>query len=77
MSTQTYRKIVKLDGSRDENPCWVKNTLLFRQWDNMKKEILLHKYYESQKAGHDIGWDRAAIDWMIRFGPPGDKQTDH
>ena len=48
---------------------WLRNTLLFRQWESMKREILLHKWYESEKAGHDIGWERAAVDWMIRFGP--------
>jgi len=34
----------------------------------MKHEIQLHKWYESEKAGHDIGWERATVDWMIRFG---------
>lgn len=34
----------------------------------MKSEILLHKWYESEKAGHDIGWERASVDWMIRHG---------
>ena len=47
---------------------WVKTTRLVRQWEDMKREISLHKYYESEKAGHDIGWDRAKVDWMIRFG---------
>ena len=47
---------------------WVENTLLYRRWENMKQEILLHKWYESEKAGHDIGWERAAVDWMIRHG---------
>lgn len=47
---------------------WVKNTRLFRQWEDMKKEILLHKWYESEKVGYDIGWERAAVDWMIRYG---------
>ena len=47
---------------------WVHTTRLVRQWEDMKKEISLHKYYESQKAGHDIGWERATVDWMIRFG---------
>ncbi|HBA85021.1 MAG TPA: hypothetical protein DCZ95_13080 [Verrucomicrobia bacterium] len=47
---------------------WVKNTRLFRQWEDIKQEILLHKWYESEKAGHDIGWERAAVDWMIRHG---------
>lgn len=49
--------------------CWLRNTLLFQRWEEMKREILLHKWYESEKAGHDIGWERAAVDWMVRFGP--------
>lgn len=47
---------------------WVKNTLLFREWDKIKGEILDHKWYESEKAGYDIGWERASVDWLIRFG---------
>lgn len=47
---------------------WVKNTRLFREWEEMKQEIMVHKWYESEKVGHDIGWERAAVDWLIRFG---------
>ena len=47
---------------------WVKSTSLFRKWDSMKEEIILHKWYESERAGHDIGWERACHDWMIRYG---------
>lgn len=47
---------------------WVRNTRLYRHWEEMKREIQLHKWYESEKAGYDIGWERAAIDWMIRYG---------
>jgi hypothetical protein len=47
---------------------WIKTTRLVRQWEDMKREIALHKYYESEKAGHDIGWERATIDWIIHFG---------
>jgi hypothetical protein len=47
---------------------WVQTTRRVRQWEDMKREISLHKYYESEKAGHDIGWERATVDWMIRFG---------
>jgi hypothetical protein len=53
------------NGASDQ---WVLNTRLFRQWEDMKHEIQLHKWYESEKAGHDIGWDRASVDWMIRYG---------
>ena len=47
---------------------WVSNTRLFREWEDTKQEILTHKWYESEKAGHDIGWERAAVDWLVRFG---------
>lgn len=52
------------DCSEDQ---WFRETLLVKQWEQMKHEILLHKWYESERAGHDIGWDRAAFDWMLRF----------
>jgi hypothetical protein len=47
---------------------WIKSTRLVREWEDMKREIALHKYYESEKVGHDIGWERATVDWMIHFG---------
>ena len=47
---------------------WAQQTSLFQHWARMKQEILLHKWYESERAGHDIGWERASVDWMIRFG---------
>jgi len=53
----------------DSDETWLKNTLLFQQWEQMKDEILRHKWIESEKAGYDIGWDRAAVDWMIKHGP--------
>lgn len=31
-----------------------------------REEILRHKWLESEKAGYDIGWDRALIDWTIK-----------
>ncbi len=30
------------------------------------REIERHKWIESEKAGHDIGGNRAALDWMRR-----------
>lgn len=47
---------------------WVKNSRLYGRWQEIKHEILLHKWYESEKAGHDIGWERAAVDWWVRYG---------
>jgi hypothetical protein len=31
------------------------------------EEINRHLWIESEKAGHDIGFDRAAEDWLKRF----------
>ncbi len=56
---------------RDKNVVlepWMRGSGLCRQWDDMKRDIELHKWYESERAGHDIGWDRAMTDWMMRHG---------
>ena len=45
---------------------WVRESRLVRAWSDMKREILRHKWLESEKAGVDIGWDRARVDWMLR-----------
>jgi len=31
------------------------------------EEIKRHLWIESEKAGHDIGFDKAADDWIIKF----------
>lgn len=52
--------------SRDSS--WIEGSNLFRQWNSIKEDILRHKWYESEKAGYDIGWEKASVDWMVRFG---------
>ena len=56
-----------MSGSQDGEQ-WVAGTRLFREWADMKEEVLVHKWYESERAGRDIGWDRAFVDYMIRYG---------
>ena len=46
----------------------LQRTQLFQRWEMMKREIMLHKWYQSEKAGYDIGWERAATNWMIHYG---------
>jgi hypothetical protein len=43
---------------------WIKDSNLIRQWKAMKEEVDRFKWLESEKAGHDIGWDRAWTQWM-------------
>jgi len=38
---------------------------LYQAFCAEKTEILRHKWIESEKAGRDIGFDVALIDWMV------------
>lgn len=33
----------------------------------MKTEIERHKWLESEKAGHDVGFEFAMIDWTLKY----------
>ena len=44
----------------------VKNSSLYREFQAEREEILKHKWLESEKAGYDIGFERALTDWIIR-----------
>ncbi len=46
----------------------VKHSLLYREFQAENEEILRHKWYESEKMGHDIGFDLAQVDWRIKYG---------
>ena len=38
---------------------------LYQAYCAERKEILRHKWIESEKAGRDIGFDVALIDWTV------------
>jgi len=44
----------------------LKNSSLYREFQAEREEILKHKWIESEKAGHDIGFERALTDWIVR-----------
>ena len=44
----------------------LRKSLLYRQFQAEREEVLKHKWIESEKAGHDIGFDRALADWNIK-----------
>lgn len=45
----------------------LKNSSLYREYLAEREEILRHKWIESEKAGKDIGFERALLDWIIRY----------
>jgi hypothetical protein len=44
----------------------VRKSSLYREFQAEREEILKHKWIESEKAGHDIGFERALTDWIIK-----------
>jgi len=40
---------------------------IYKEFLAMKEEILKHKWLESEKAGHDIGYVAALMDWTVRY----------
>jgi len=44
----------------------LKNSTLYREFQAEREEILRHKWIESEKAGHDIGFEKALLDWIVK-----------
>jgi len=44
----------------------VLNSALYREFLAEREEILRHKWLESEKAGYDIGFERALLDWIMK-----------
>lgn len=45
---------------------WMRDTSLFRLGRQLRDEIAVHKWYESERAGRDIGWERAQVSYFLR-----------
>ncbi len=44
----------------------LKNSSLYREFQAEREEILKHKWIESEKAGHDIGFEHALTEWIVK-----------
>jgi hypothetical protein len=45
----------------------VRNSSLYKEFLAERAEILRHKWIESEKAGYDIGFERALMDWIVQY----------
>jgi hypothetical protein len=59
---------VQLDMSPSETDQvqFVKESALYKEFLAERAEILKHKWIESEKAGKDIGFERALLDWIVK-----------
>lgn len=44
----------------------LKNSTLYQEFILEREEVMKHKWIESEKAGYDIGFERALTDWIMR-----------
>jgi hypothetical protein len=49
-----------------EQSQFVKNSVLYKEFLAEREEILKHKWIESEKAGSDIGFEKALLDWIVK-----------
>jgi len=50
--------------SRNDQHEFVKRSSLYQEFLAEREEILRHKWLESERLGHDIGFERALLDWI-------------
>ena len=43
---------------------FVKQSILYQEFLAEREEVLRHKWLESERLGHDIGFERALLDWI-------------
>jgi hypothetical protein len=43
----------------------LESSALYKKFIEERNEILKHKWIESEKVGHDIGFEKALLDWVF------------
>ncbi len=59
-------KPAEMDSSADDGAHFLKNSVLYKEFLAEREEILKHKWIESEKAGSDIGFEKALLDWIVK-----------
>ncbi len=54
------------DPSGSEQDNMFHKSALYQEFLAERAEILRHKWIESEKAGHDIGFEKALLDWIVK-----------
>ena len=52
--------------SETDQAQFVKESALYKEFLAERAEILKHKWIESEKAGSDIGFEKALCDWIVK-----------
>jgi len=57
----------QMPSSEKDYSQFVKNSVLYKEFLAERAEILKHKWIESEKAGRDIGFEKALLDWIVKY----------
>ena len=57
----------EMPSSEEDQSQFVKNSVLYKEFLAERAEILRHKWIESEKAGRDIGFEKALLDWIMKY----------
>jgi hypothetical protein len=56
----------EMASQEEDQSQFVKNSVLYKEFLAERAEILKHKWIESEKAGKDIGFEKALLDWIVK-----------
>ncbi|HJT82475.1 MAG TPA: hypothetical protein VJ719_14870 [Chthoniobacterales bacterium] len=56
----------EMPSTPEDKSQFVKNSVLYKEFLAEREEILKHKWIESEKAGTDIGFEKALLDWILK-----------
>jgi hypothetical protein len=57
---------LEMPSLEEDQAQFVKNSVLYKEFLAERAEILKHKWIESEKAGKDIGFEKALLDWIVK-----------
>lgn len=60
------KTVTEMTAAQDQQSTFVKNSVLYKEFLAEREEILKHKWIESEKAGTDIGFEKALLDWIVK-----------
>ena len=58
---------VKMNSDSHKGDEFISRSTLYQEFLAERDEILRHKWLESEKAGRDIGFERALLDWILNY----------
>ena len=59
-------KMRPMPAVQEDRSRFVKNSVLYKEFLAEREEILKQKWIESEKAGSDIGFEKALLDWIVK-----------